>query len=120
MDENKICIRTIPFFIIGFIIFLTASVLLRNKAYLGGFILGYVIGLVNFANIVKSTNTIFQLRRHAVVIIIIMFLIRLLGYMLGFMLAVKMPSSFHWFGVFIGYFSIKITIYCNTCRIRGR
>ena len=84
-----------------------------------GFIVGYAINALIFLIIIQTSTMILNLKSGSISIIIVMFVVKLLLYALGFFLAVKLPDVVNIIAVLIGYFVIKITIYFEGHKNKG-
>ena len=91
------------------IIFSLIGVILKSIAYPLGFALGYVINVIIFNIIIKTSDLILNIG-HSISMIVIMSIIKLLLYALGFLLAIFFKDILSIIGVFFGYMVIKITI----------
>lgn len=111
-NSRKVCL-------LGLLIATTSSIVTRDVSYMLGFVLGYSINVLTFLAIIQSSSAMLSMRGGAVGIVMIMFIVKLLLYALGFLLAFKLPSIFNIIGVFIGYFVIKITIFIDTYKNKG-
>ena len=92
MNEKTVLKRSVLVFFIGCLILTIVGLLIKDMSYVVGLILGYVINVFVFLLIMKMT------------------ILKLLLYAVGFYISVKVDFV-HIFGVFLGYFVIKITIY---------
>ncbi len=109
MNERDVLKQSIKVFIIGLIIFSLIGVILKSIAYPLGFALGYVINVMIFNIIIKTSDLILNIG-HSISMIVIMSIIKLLLYALGFLLAIFFKDILSIIGVFFGYMVIKITI----------
>lgn len=109
MNERDVLKQSIKVFIIGLIIFSLIGVILKSIAYPLGFALGYIINVMIFNIIIKTSDLILNIG-HSISMIVIMSIIKLLLYALGFLLAIFFKDIFSIIGVFFGYMVIKITI----------
>ncbi|RHM58912.1 MULTISPECIES: hypothetical protein [Coprobacillaceae] len=109
MNERDVLKQSIKVFIIGLIIFSLIGVILKSIAYPLGFALGYVINVIIFNIIIKTSDLILNIG-HSISMIVIMSIIKLLLYALGFLLAIFFKDILSIIGVFFGYMVIKITI----------
>lgn len=111
MDEKDVSRTSRYLFLMGCFLFIIVGILLKDVSYLLGFILGYIINIVVFQLIIRMTDEILKLSMSTV-IIIVMFIVKLVLYTLGFYIAVK-SKWFHLFGVFVGYMITKLSIYLS-------
>lgn len=109
MNEKIVLKKSVYVFMIGCVIAIILGIIFHEISYLLGFILGYVINYLIFSINIKMTDAILKLS-VSTPIIVIMFILKLFLYALGFMIAIKI-SLFHLFGVFAGYLVMKLTIY---------
>lgn len=109
MDEKVVIKKSLYVFLAGSIIFAIVGLLFQDISYVLGFALGYVIGLIAFLIVIKTTDSILKLSMSAI-IVMFGFLIKLALYALGMIIAVKSPW-FHLVGVFLGYMVTKVTIF---------
>ena len=109
MNERDVLKQSIKVFIIGLIIFSLIGVILKSIASPLGFALGYVINVIIFNIIIKTSDLILNIG-HSISMIVIMSIIKLLLYALGFLLAIFFKDILSIIGVFFGYMVIKITI----------
>ena len=109
MNEKTVLKRSVHVFFIASLIILIMSLCLQDISYIFGFILGYIINIIIFLMNIMMSEGILKFSMSTA-IIVIMFILKLLFYALGFFIAVKM-DFIHIFGVFLGYLVIKITIY---------
>jgi hypothetical protein len=117
MNEKNVVKRSVFLFLIGIILFSIIGVLLKDISYLFGFILGYLLNLVIFYLIIKMSEGILTFSMSTT-IVIIMFIVKMLIYALGFIIAVK-SKWFHLLGVFMGYMMTKLSIYVEGYINRG-
>lgn len=117
MNEKDVIKRSYQIFLLGVILFIFLGIFLKDISYLFGFILGYALNLIIFYLIIKMSEGILKFSMSTV-IIIIMFILKLLIYALGFIIAVK-SDWFHLIGVFVGYMVTKISIYVEGYVNRG-
>ena len=68
--------------------------------------------------IIKMTDAILHLSSMSIAIVILMFILKLVVYALGFYIAIKRPEV-SLLGVFIGYMVTKISIYINGYKSKG-
>jgi hypothetical protein len=117
MNEKNVVKRSVFLFLIGIVLFSIIGVLLKDISYLFGFILGYLLNLVIFYLIIKMSEGILTFSMSTT-IVIIMFIVKMLIYALGFIVAVK-SKWFHLLGVFMGYMMTKLSIYVEGYINRG-
>lgn len=109
MNENDVLKQSVKVFIIGLIIFSIIGIFVKQVNFILGFILGYVISVLSFYIIILMSDIILKLGQ-TVKYVIFMFIIKMLLYAGGFILALKFNSIFNLISVFFGYFVIRITI----------
>jgi hypothetical protein len=117
MNEKNVVKRSVFLFLIGIVLFSIIGVFLKDISYLFGFILGYLLNLVIFYLIIKMSEGILTFSMSTT-IVIIMFIVKMLIYALGFIIAVK-SKWFHLLGVFMGYMMTKLSIYVEGYINRG-
>ncbi len=109
MNEKTVLKRSVLVFFIGCLILTIVGLLIKDMSYVVGLILGYVINVFVFLLIMKISEGILKYKMSTVMIMV-MTVLKLLLYAVGFYISVKVDFV-HIFGVFLGYFVIKITIY---------
>jgi hypothetical protein len=109
MNEKTVLKRSVLVFFIGCLILTIVGLLIKDMSYVVGLILGYVINVFVFLLIMKISEGILKYKMSTVMIMV-MTILKLLLYAVGFYISVKVDFV-HIFGVFLGYFVIKITIY---------
>ena len=117
MSEKNVIKRSIQVFIAGCILFSILGIFLKDISYVFGFVIGYLINLVVFNIIIKSSEGILALSL-SLPIVIMSFVGKLLAYALGFYLAMKLECV-NLIGVFVGYMTIKISIYLEGYKNKG-
>lgn len=119
MNEHTVLKNSIKMCILGMLLFFIVGIITKDISYAIGFLLGYGISVLTFLLIIQSSTFMLSLKSNSTPIILVLFIIKLLLYAFGFLLAVKMPKVFNIVGVLIGYFVIKITIYLETYKHKG-
>lgn len=117
MNEKTVLKSSIYVFLVGCLLLGVLGLFLRDISYVLGFVLGYIINVVVFCLIIKMSEGILKFSMSTI-IVVIMFLVKLALYALGFYVAVK-SSWFHIFGVFLGYLVTKVTINIEGLRHKG-
>lgn len=118
MNEKTVIKHSKYIFLVGLILSTIASIILKDSSIVIGLVVGYVISLLAFLLIIKTSETILHLTTSTVYLVVMMFLAKLVLYGMGFYLAIK-SSWVHLVTVFLGYFIIKITIYVDTYLNKG-
>lgn len=119
MNEHTVLKNSLKMCFLGLFIFLIVSFITKDISYVFGFLLGYCINVLTFLVIIQSSTTILSLKSGSVGIVMMMFVVKLLLYSLGFFLTFKIDWLFNIVGVFVGYFVIKLTIYVDTYKNKG-
>lgn len=119
MNEHTVLKNSMKTCFLGLLIFLIVSLIMKDISYVFGFLLGYSINVLTFLVIMQSSKTILSLKSGSIGIVMVMFVVKLLLYGLGFFLTFKMDWLFNIVGVFVGYFVIKVTIYVDTYKNKG-
>lgn len=119
MNENTVLKNSIKLSSIGLLLFVITAGITKDSSYIFGYLVGYGINVLTFLLIIQSSTMLLNLRGGTSGIIMVMFIIKLLLYALGFFLALKLPNIFNIVGVFVGYFVIKVTIYIDGHRNKG-
>ena len=109
MNENDVLRQSVKIFVIGLIIFGIIGIFLKQTNLVLGFILGYTISVISFYIIILMSDIILKMGQ-AVKYVIFMFLLKMILYAGGFILAIKLDNLFSLISVFCGYFVMKITI----------
>lgn len=109
MNEKDVLRRSFYVFIVGCLLFAGIGIFFQDISYLLGFVLGYLINDIVFLLIIKMTDEILKTSMSTVIVAII-FLLKLILYALGFIVAIK-SVYIHIVGVFFGYLITKISIY---------
>ena len=116
MNEKTVLKTSIYVFLVGCIILGLIGIYFNDISYILGFILGYIINVIVYLLIIKMSEGILKFSM-SIVIIVIMFIVKLALYALGFYVAVKM-SQVHLLGVFLGYLVTKVTIFMEGWLVR--
>ncbi len=119
MNEKNVLKTSLKIFIIGLIICIIPSIMSRSIIYISGLTLGYVVSVLTFLLIIKTSTLLLQIRSNTIVIISFLTLLKTALYASGFLIALLMPEVANIVTVFIGYFIIKVTIYYSSYRSRG-
>lgn len=109
MNENDVLKQSVKVFVGGLIIFSIAGFILKQFSYPLGFILGYAINVLSFYIIIVMSDVILKMGQSTR-FVVMMFVAKMLLYVVGFMLAIKFDNIFNLIAVFFGYFVTKITI----------
>ena len=109
MNEKEVLRQSVKVFIGGLIIFSLVGLILKQISYPLGFILGYLISVISFYIIILMSDMILKMGQ-SIRYVVIMFVMKMLLYIFGFMLAIKLDNIFNIISVFFGYFVTKITI----------
>lgn len=118
MNEHDILKKSIKVCIIGIIIFSIIGLCLKSISYPLGFLLGYIINVVVFCLIIKMSDFILNLKQSTSLIILLNIL-KLFLYALGFLVAIFFKDIFSLVGVFFGYMVTKITIHIVAYKSKG-
>ena len=106
MNEKLVFKRSALIFLIGFVIFSIVGFIMKSISYPLGFLLGYLFNHV----IIITSDMILNLKKSTSLIILLN-IVKLAIYAIGFLIAIFIPKWFNLIGVFFGYMVIKITIY---------
>lgn len=109
MNEKTVLKRSLWVFLVGCFLLGVIGLFLNDISYLMGFVLGYIINILVFMLIIQMSESILKFKM-SVIIIVIMSILKLLLYALGFYISVRI-KWIHMLGVFLGYFVMKVTIY---------
>ena len=110
MNEKLVFKRSALIFLIGFVIFSIVGFIMKSISYPLGFLLGYLFNLAIFYVIIITSDMILNLKKSTSLIILLN-IVRLAIYAVGFLIAIFIPKWFNLIGVLFGYMVIKITIY---------
>ena len=105
-------------FLIGFIVFFIIGLMMNSISYPLGFLLGYLFNLAIFYVIIITSDMILNLKRSTSLIILLN-IVKLAIYAIGFLIAIFIPKWFNLIGVLFGYMVIKITIYIVSYQMKG-
>ena len=105
-------------FLIGFIVFSIIGLMMKSISYSLGFLLGYLFNLAIFYVIIITSDMILNLKRSTSLIILLN-IVKLAIYAIGFLIAIFIPKWFNLMGVLFGYMVIKITIYIVSYQMKG-
>lgn len=109
MSEYDILKKSPMVFGVGLVVMIVIGFFLNMISIPLGFILGYLGSILSFLLIIKGATVILQLNR-SVEIVVLLYILKLVVYASGFLLAIFLPKIFNLFAVLIGYFVIKVTI----------
>lgn len=118
MNEKLVLKRSALIFLIGFVIFLIVGFIMKSVSYPLGFLLGYLFNLAIFYVIIITSDMILNLKRSTSLIILLN-IVKLAIYAIGFLIAIFIPKWFNLIGVLFGYMVIKITIYIVSYQMKG-
>ena len=110
MNEKLVFKKSFFIFLIGFIVFSIIGLMMKSISYSLGFLLGYLFNLAIFYVIIITSDMILNLKRSTSLIILLN-IVKLAIYAIGFLIAIFIPKWFNLIGVLFGYMVIKITIY---------
>lgn len=110
MNEKTVLKQSVTLMMIGLIIFSIVGLMMQEISYPLGFLLGYVFNIVVFYVIIFTTDRILNLKK-SVSLIIIMNIVKLLIYAIGFLMAIFFPNVFSIIGVFFGYMMTQLSIF---------
>ena len=105
MNEKLVLKRSALIFLIGFVIFLIVGFIMKSVSYPLGFLLGDLFNLAIFYVIIITSDM------KSTSLIILLNIVKLAIYAIGFLIAIFIPKWFNLIGVLFGYMVIKITIY---------
>ena len=117
MNEKLVFKKSFFIFLIGFIVFSIIGLMMKSISYSLGFLLGYLFNLAIFYVIITS-DMILNLKRSTSLIILLN-IVKLAIYAIGFLIAIFIPKWFNLIGVLFGYMVIKITIYIVSYQMKG-
>lgn len=109
MNEKDVLKQSIKVFIVGLICFGIVSIFLKQINFILGFILGYIVSVLSFYIIIFMSDAILKMGQ-AIKYVVVMFILKMVLYASGFILAIKLDNIFNLISVFCGYFVIRITI----------
>ena len=115
MNEKLVFKKSFFIFLIGFIVFSIIGLMMKSISYSLGFLLGY---LFNLAIFIITSDMILNLKRSTSLIILLN-IVKLAIYAIGFLIAIFIPKWFNLMGVLFGYMVIKITIYIVSYQMKG-
>ena len=118
MNEKTVIRSSVYVFICGCLVFALLSILLKDISYLVGFGLGYIINILVFLLIIQTSTEILR-SKISIPLVILMYVLKFILYSLGFYLSVRLDLV-NMIGVFLGYFVMKITIFLQTYKHKGR
>ena len=118
MNEKLVFKKSFFIFLIGFIVFLIIGLMMNSISYPLGFLLGYLFNLAIFYVIIITSDMILNLKRSTSLIILLN-IVKLAIYAIGFLIAIFIPKWFNLMGVLFGYMVIKITIYIVSYQMKG-
>ena len=117
MNEKNVIKSSYLLLIIGSVIFLVISCITKDISFLLGYLLGYMINWIIFQLIIKMCDVMLEMNTSTI-IVVIMNILKLLIYAVGFIIAVK-SKYFHIVGVFFGYMVTKLSIYLEGYKHKG-
>ena len=115
MNEKLVFKKSFFIFLIGFIVFSIIGLMMKSISYSLGFLLGYLFNLAIFYVIIITSDMILNLKS----LIILLNIVKLAIYAIGFLIAIFIPKWFNLIGVLFGYMVIKITIYIVSYQMKG-
>ena len=115
---KKLFKKSFFIFLIGFIVFSIIGLMMKSISYSLGFLLGYLFNLAIFYVIIITSDMILNLKRSTSLIILLN-IVKLAIYAIGFLIAIFIPKWFNLMGVLFGYMVIKITIYIVSYQMKG-
>ena len=118
MNEKLVFKKSFFIFLIGFIVFSIIGLMMKSISYSLGFLLGYLFNLAIFYVIIITSDMILNLKRSTSLIILLN-IVKLAIYAIGFLIAIFIPKWFNLIGVLFGYMVIKITIYIVSYQMKG-
>lgn len=110
MNEKTVLKQSVTLMMIGLIIFSMIGFAMQEISYPLGFLLGYIFNIIVFYVIIFTTDRILNLKK-SVSLIIIMNIVKLLIYAIGFSMAIFFPNVFSIIGVFFGYMMTQLSIF---------
>ena len=116
MNEKLVFKKSFFIFLIGFIVFSIIGLMMKSISYSLGFLLGYLFNLAIFYVIIITSDM--NLKRSTSLIILLN-IVKLAIYAIGFLIAIFIPKWFNLMGVLFGYMVIKITIYIVSYQMKG-
>ncbi len=113
MEIKEIEKQSIKVFLVCEAFFIILSIALNSISYSLGFLLGYLINLVDFRLIQVEADGILSSvdSKMSIFVVILSFILKLVVYAAGLLIAIHFPSFFNIFSVTFGYFVIKLTIF---------
>ena len=114
MNEKLVFKKSFFIFLIGFIVFSIIGLMMKSISFL----LGYLFNLAIFYDIIITSDMILNLKRSTSLIILLN-IVKLAIYAIGFLIAIFIPKWFNLIGVLFGYMVIKITIYIVSYQMKG-
>ncbi|RGF25418.1 hypothetical protein [Faecalibacillus intestinalis] len=118
MNEKLVFKKSFFIFLIGFVVFSIIGLTMKSISYPLGFLLGYLFNLAIFYVIIITSDMILNLKRSTSLIILLN-IVKLAIYAIGFLIAIFIPKWFNLMGVLFGYMVIKITIYIVSYQMKG-
>ena len=118
MNEKLVFKKSFFIFLIGFIVFSIIGLMMKSISYSLGFLLGYLFNLAIFYVIIITSDMILNLKRSTSLIILLN-IVKLAIYAIGFLIAIFIPKWFNLMGVLFGYMVIIITIYIVSYQMKG-
>lgn len=118
MNEKLVFKKSFFIFLIGFIDFFNYWFDDEIYQLSARFLLGYLFNLAIFYVIIITSDMILNLKRSTSLIILLN-IVKLAIYAIGFLIAIFIPKWFNLMGVLFGYMVIKITIYIVSYQMKG-
>ena len=112
MNEKLVFKKSFFIFLIGFIVFSIIGLMMKSFSYSLGFLLGYLFNLAIFSDMILNL-------KRSTSLIILLNIVKLAIYAIGFLIAIFIPKWFNLMGVLFGYMVIKITIYIVSYQMKG-
>lgn len=109
MSENDVLKQSVKVFIGGLLIFIIVGIALKQISFPLGFILGYIVSVLSFYMIILMSDFILKMGQ-TIKYVVMMFILKMVLYAGGFILAIKLDNIFNLISVFFGYFVIRMTI----------
>lgn len=119
MIEKIIMKKSIPVFLTTLLITSIIGIPLGYYTVPLGVLIGYVIGLGALMLTASFTDALLTYQTQVKAFAGILFIVKIGLYALGIFVAIKLPTIFHYGGVVLGYFVVKITIYLISVKNKG-
>lgn len=118
MTEKTVVKDSMYVYLVGMIIAIILGVILKMISIPIGFTIGFLINLVIFYLIIKMSEVILKTNRSTM-IVVVMYIVKMMVYASGFLLAIWLPNIINLFAVFAGYLVTNITISIEPILKRG-